>query len=331
VCPGPYNASNPLGSDYFIPQVFYVQGVPVHRSRLIIFKENELPVMLRPAYNFVGISLAQRALDAVCHYTESREAMVRMLLKCSTMVFKSDMSDIFNGDVADTMDTRIKYFVQNRDNDGVAVIDREREDLAVLNTSLGGMSDIVQRCQEDVCSQFHEPAVKMFGLSPSGFSTGETDLHNHNENIMITQERIGREPIDKVLRILQMDTFGEINEELEFNFAPLNEQDEATKLQNEATKANIDGQLLQMGVISVDDVRDRLLRDEDSGYSTLNEKPQDPNMQDPMAAMMGGQAEMPQDPNAQVPNEQDQVPFEDVPQEQEVPPEVLQQVQEQQK
>lgn len=327
VTPGIYNAINPLASDYFKPSVFYVQGIPVHRSRLIIFKENELPAMLRPAYNFGGISLAQKALDAVCHYTESREAMVRMLMKSSTMVFKSDMSDIFNGETAEMMNRRIQYFVQNRDNDGVAVIDRDREDLGVVQSSLAGFSDVVHRCQEDVCSSFHKSAVKMFGISPQGFSTGETDERNDIEYVMISQQKIFGAPMEKVMKVLQMNTYGVIDDDIKFVFAPLNEQDEQMKLQNEMTKAQIDNILAQMQVISPEDIRERILKDEDSGYETLKPmQKQNQNGGNPMEQMMGqGGGEMP--PEAMM--QQEGNPMEQMQEgeevQQEIPQEMMQQ------
>lgn len=42
VTPGLYNSVNPMADDYFQPSMWYIQGIPVHASRVIYFAENKL-------------------------------------------------------------------------------------------------------------------------------------------------------------------------------------------------------------------------------------------------------------------------------------------------
>lgn len=103
VSPGYYNSVDPMKSDYFKPDLWYIQGKPVHISRLLKFSENELSSLLKPAYNFFGLSLAQKVLDAVSHYTACREAAARLLQKYSLTIFKTNMSDILSGGFDNTL------------------------------------------------------------------------------------------------------------------------------------------------------------------------------------------------------------------------------------
>ena len=89
VTPGGYNSTNPMADDYFKPSLWYIQGIPVHASRLIYFTENKLTSLLKPAYNFFGLPLAQKVIDAVAHYTENREAAGRLLQKYALTVLKT--------------------------------------------------------------------------------------------------------------------------------------------------------------------------------------------------------------------------------------------------
>lgn len=267
--PGAYNSINPMATDYFKPSIWYVQGVPVHSSRLLYFAENELPTMLKPAYNFFGLPLAQKVLDAVSHYTACREAAARLLQKYSLTIFKTDMEQALSGGFDDTLNRRIQYFVQNRDNDGCATIDKESEDIVVMTTSLAGVTDLVRQAQEYVAAMFNEPVTKMWGLSPAGFSTGDSDLRNHYDNIESLQSKIFSVPMARILNVLQMNHTGSIDNSLRFEFAPLSEEDTAAEAANNKTKADTLIALVDANVISPEEARQVLIDDPDSGFGNL--------------------------------------------------------------
>ena len=269
VSPGYYNSVDPMKSDYFKPDLWYVQGKPVHISRLLKFSENELSSLLKPAYNFFGLSLAQKVLDAVSHYTACREAAARLLQKYSLTIFKTNMNDVLTGGFDNTLRQRVQYFVQNRDNDGCATIDKETEDIVVMTTSLAGVTDLVRQSMEYVAAMFNEPVTKMWGLSPAGFNSGDSDLRNHYDNIAAQQEKMFGAPMERLCKILQINEFGEIDDSISFKFAPLSEDDEAAQAAKNKTKAETDAILLETGAIAPEDVRQRLIDDENSGYNNL--------------------------------------------------------------
>lgn len=274
VSPGQYNSVNPMATDYFRPDVWYVQGIPVHTSRLLYFAENNLPSLLKPAYNFFGLSLAQKALDAVSHYTACRESAARLLQKYALTVFKTDMSQILSGGMDDTINRRVQYFVQNRDNDGCATIDKEREDLVVMTTSLAGVTDLVRQAQEYVAAMFNEPVTKMWGLSPAGFSTGDSDLRNHYDNIESLQSKMFTTPMKRLLDVLQMNKFGVIDNSLNFEFAPLSEEDKEKKAANNKAKAETLIALTDANMLAPEEARQILIDDPDSDFGNL--PPYDP-------------------------------------------------------
>ncbi len=270
VSPGRYNSTNPMESDYFKPMMWYVQGIPVHESRFLYFSENNLPSLLKPAYNFFGLPLAQKVLDAVAHYTGCREAAGRLLKKYALTVFKTDMSQILSGGMDDALNRRIQYFIQNRDNDGCATIDRESEDLVVMTTSLAGVTDLVRQAQEYVAAMFNEPVTKMWGISPAGFNTGDSDLRNHYDNIEGLQRKMFNEPMERLLKVLQVNAFGDIDKTIEFKFAPLSEEDKTAKINNNAAKANTLLGLVNADIIAPEEARQKLIEDPESGLDGLD-------------------------------------------------------------
>ena len=275
VTPGGYNSTNPMADDYFKPSLWYVQGIPVHSSRMIYFAENKLTSLLKPAYNFFGLPLAQKVVDAVAHYTENREAAGRLLQKYALTVLKTNMEEVLSGGFDQALRNRIQYFVQNRTNDGCTAIDKEMEDLVIQTTSLGGVTDIVRQSMEYVAAMFNEPVVKMWGLSPNGFSSGEMELQNHYDNIKAQQEKMFGEPIRRVIRVIQQNLYGEIDDSVIFNFLPLSEDDERKIAETNKMQADTDAVLISNGVISEEEARERLIADANSGYNTLKEREED--------------------------------------------------------
>ena len=275
VTPGGYNSTNPMADDYFKPSLWYIQGIPVHASRLIYFAENKLTSLLKPAYNFFGLPLAQKVIDAVAHYTENREAAGRLLQKYALTVLKTNMEEVLQGGFDKALRERIQYFVQTRSNDGCAAIDKEMEDLVLQTTSLAGVTDIVRQSMEYVAAMFNEPVVKMWGLSPNGFSSGEMELQNHYDNIKSQQEKMFGEPMRRVLRVLQHNLYGAIDDSIIFTFSPLSEDDERKIAETNKMQADTDAVLISNGVIDENEARERLIADPNSGYNTLKEREDD--------------------------------------------------------
>ena len=280
VTPSDYNSVNPMAPDYFKPNLWFIQGIPVHASRLIYFAENDLPTLLKPAYNFFGLSMSQKILDSVVHYTQNRESAGRLLQKYALTVLKTNMEDVLTGGFDQALRNRIKYFVQNRSNDGCAAIDKENEDLVIQTTSLAGVVDIVRQSMEYVAAMCNEPVTKMWGLSPNGFSTGEAELQNHYDNIESLQKEQFGEPMKRVLRVIQQNKYGEIDDSIIFNFVPLSDKNEKEIAETNKIQAETDNVLITAGVVSPEEARKRLIDDGNSGYNSLTEEPED--MPDPL-------------------------------------------------
>lgn len=270
VYPGIFNSTDPLAPGYYEPAVWYVQGTPVHASRFVVFRENELPTLIRPAYNFFGISLAQVVLDAVAHFTRNRESASKLLDKISLTVFKTNMAEVLAGGGDEELRKRVRYFTNARDFEGVATIDKDMEDIVIINNTLSGVVDIVRQSMEYVAAMFNEPATKLWGISPAGMNaTGESDMRNHYDNIAAMQEQIFSPAMARLLDILQMDTFGDIDRDVSFKFRPLAEDDERARAEVNKLKAEVADVYVAMGAIGADEVRDELVKDPTSGYAGL--------------------------------------------------------------
>lgn len=272
VFPGDYNSLSPLRPDYFRPKWWWVLGEKVHASRLIRLVANEVPVLLRPAYNFLGIPQAQILWDYVLHFQECRAAEARLLTKFSMTVFKTNMADVlFSAGGTGELDARIRFMVQSMSNDGVLAVDKESEDVVKLETPLSGVTDIVRQSLEFLAALNRTPAVKLLGVSPSGFNaTGESDIRNYYDHIRSQQEKVLRDGILKALQCVQLHVEGNRDRRVDFDFAALGEEDRAAIATQQKTKADTVAVYLDRGVISAEEARKTLADDPDSGFSDID-------------------------------------------------------------
>ena len=272
VFPGTYNAVNPLAADYYKPHTWWVLGKEVHASRLIRIVANEAPLIFKPSYNFLGIPQAQILWDYVLHFQQNRDAANRLLNKFSMLVFKTAMGDIITNEGGlDQLDARMQLLARNQSNDGVFAIDREAEDVVKVETPLGGVTDIVKQSLEQLAALNRTPAVKLLGISPSGFNaTGESDIRNYYDHVLSQQEKVLRPAIKDILDVMQISLFGEVDDTISFTFCALSEDDKNSVAMTQQVKANTLCSLLDRDIISPEEARRALIADPASGFNDLD-------------------------------------------------------------
>lgn len=268
--PGRYSSSDPLSPDYFMPATWWVLNREINASRLIHIHSGLPPVLLRPNYNFYGIPHAQILYDYILHFQENRDSANRLLNKFSLTAFKTDMGSILDGGSAANLESRMAYFAQKRNNDGVMVIDKEVEDIVKLETPLSGVTDIVKQSLEFVAAINRTPAVKLLGISPSGFNaTGESDIRNYYDHIISQQEKELRHGIKKAVEVAEVFFFKQLDPNIDFDFNPLSEGDERVKSDVQKIKADTIAVYMDRGVVSQEEARARVAADPDSGFDDI--------------------------------------------------------------
>lgn len=262
VSPGDYNAIDPLKPDYLKPRYFWVLGTKVHESRLLRLFDNPPPTLLRPAYNFLGIPQAQILWDYVMHWNQCRVYTADLVRKVSLLVFQTSTDDIFNSpNGVQLFDIRMKALQRYRDNNAVFVCDKEGESVMNVQTSIAGCTDVVRQSLEMVASINRTPAVKLLGISPSGFNaTGESDIRNYYDYIRSKQE-LRREAINTCLEAIELVEMGSINSNISFDFNELSKEDEASAAMTAQTRAGALATLAQVQAISAEEMREAVKKE----------------------------------------------------------------------
>lgn len=276
VSPGVYNASDPLKPNYFRPQTWSVLGRTVHASRMIRLVDNEPPLLLKPAYNFLGIPQAQILWDYVLHWNSARVEAINLLKKLNFFVFQTNVEDLMNVGGLQALDSRMEAMNRYRSNDSLFVCDKTTEDVKNVSLAITGVFDLVKQSLEFVAAINRTPAVKLLGISPSGFNaTGESDIRNYYDHILSKQEKF-RDAINICLACIQLAEFGEIDPNISFRFNPLSEDDKASAAMTAQTLVGTLGMLLDRNVISAEELRDRVREIDGLNLGGLTGEPPEP-------------------------------------------------------
>lgn len=271
VSPGIYNSIDPLKSDYMRPTHWYVLGRKVHASRLLRLVDNEPPQLLKPAYNFFGIPQAQILWDYVLHWNKAREAGVNILDKLNLLVFKTDFAQVLEAGGIEQLDGKMSLLQRYRDNDSVFACD-STEDVQNITATIAGVTDIIRQSLEFIASINRTPAVKLLGISPSGFNaTGQSDIRNYYDHIKSKQE-LNRNAIQTCLKIIQLVEFGKIDDSISFMFNELGEDDAAAIAMTAKTRVDMLAVLQDRNVISSEEVRESVKRDPATGLDFISDE-----------------------------------------------------------
>jgi phage-related protein (TIGR01555 family) len=279
--PGVYNSIDPLGEDYYAPRTWYVFGKEVHRTRLLTMVSREVPDLLKPSYQFGGISMSQLARPYIDNWLRTRQSISDLVHSFSTMVLKTEMSDILQDGGAQALWDRIDLFNSLRDNRGTMALDKNREDLVNVTTPLGTLDALQAQAQEQMAAVSHTPLIVLLGITPSGLNaSSDGELQVWASWVRSMQEHLFDGPLDRVIKCIQIDLWGETDPDIGFDYEPLRELSDAELAAAQKQEADTHAVYVNAGVIAPEEVRQALAEDEGSPYAgvDLSGPPPDPPM-----------------------------------------------------
>lgn len=269
--PTTYNAQNPLKEDWYNPQVWFVMGKEIHRSRLPTFIGHPVPDLLKPSYSFGGVSLSQLAKPYVDIWLQTRESVAALIHSFSVMVLTTDLSTLLQPGNAGGLLARAALFNALRDNQGLFVINKDSEDFKNVSASLAGLHELQAQSQEHMMSVVRIPAVKFTGISPSGLNaSSEGEIQVYDDTIAGYQNRFFRPNLTKLVNFEQMSLWGEVDPEITIVFNPLRELTEKEKGEKQKADADRDQVFADVGAIAPAEIRKRIIDDPELPYAGLD-------------------------------------------------------------
>ena len=278
-----YDSRDPTDPTFYKPQTWFVMGRRIHQSRLLKVLSRPVPDLLKPAYNFGGISLSQMLKPYVDNWLRTRQSVSDLLQAFTVFVLETNMAGILAGGGGEDMQTRFAYFAAVRNNLGLMAVDKDQESLSNVSAPLGTLDHLQAQAQEHMAAVARLPLSKMFGLTPSGLNaTLDGEIRVLYDTIHARQERVLGDVVTHMLRVLQLNEFGEIDPSIDYEFVQLWELDEAGVAATDKTNADADSVRIADGVISPEESREVLRKAPGSRYAGITgPAPEPPEEADP--------------------------------------------------
>ena len=264
-------AGAPGSIHFYEPTWWIIEGKRIHRTHLIIFRTEQLPDILKPAYLYAGVSIPQKIYERV--YAAERTANEAPLLALTkrTDVIKMDTSE----GTADepSLVARLKNWIANRDNYGIKTLGLE-EEMQQFDTSLTDLDAVIMTQYQIVAAAAEIPAVKLLGTAPKGFNaTGEYEEANYHEMLESIQAHDLTPLIERHWLLLIRSEICPRFEIAPFSptvmWRPLDAMTGKELAELNRLKAETGNILTQSGAIDGLDERTRIIADPESGYTGL--------------------------------------------------------------
>lgn len=265
--PGVYDTTNPLHQDFFKPREWIVYGKRVHRSRMLTMTSRPLSDMLKPAYAFAGLSLTQMMKPYVDNWLRTRQAVADMVNSYSILNLRTDMSATLAGGECADLFRRVDLANETRDNRSMWVTDKDSEELDNIAVPLSGLHELQAQAQEQLASVARIPLSVYLQITPTGLNaTNDGETRNFYADVHSLQEKNIRPGLVTILKAVQLSLFGKLIDDMDFEFLPLWEMSDKDKADIRKADADADNAYVANGVISPEEVRERLSNDESSLY-----------------------------------------------------------------
>ncbi|EPP6261440.1 DUF1073 domain-containing protein [Cronobacter sakazakii] len=273
--PGVYNTDNPMSPDFYKPTEWFVMAKTVNASRMLDFVSRQVPDLLKAAYNFRGLSLTQMAEPYVNNWLRTRDSVSDMIHSFSIPVIGTNMSTVLQGGGAESLLYRLQMFNQCRDNRGAFAKDNSPEapeTVEFVNAPLSGLDALQAQAQEQMAAVSSIPLVKLLGISPAGLNaSSEGEIRVFYDYIHALQQSIFKDNLKRVLDIIQLSEFGDIDPDIYFEFEPLYEMSEKERAEIRKMDADTDAvYATQVGALSAGEIREKIAADHDSPYHSLD-------------------------------------------------------------
>lgn len=266
-------STNPASLHFYEPTWWQINGKRYHHTHLIIFKNGEVPDMLKPTYRYGGIPLPQMIAERVyCAERTANEAPLLAMSKRMTVLNCDTEKALAN---FAEFEQKMTSWASLQNNFGVKVIGGQ-ETIQQYDTSLADLDAVIMTQYQIACAIAETPSTKMLGTQPKGFgATGEYDEASYHEFLESLQEDCT--PLVDRHHVLDIRSniapkFGVAPFSVEINWNPTDSPTAAELAEINSKKAATDKTLADAGAIDGVDIRRRLINDKDSEYNGIEEE-----------------------------------------------------------
>lgn len=228
--------TDPSDPDFGLPDYYIIRdettgqtAVRVHHSRVIRFIGRELPWLEQVAEQYWGESELEAIYSEVVKRDNVSGNIAALTFRANVNYLEADGLDQLLGTANTEMQRRFWNLMQAQaimeSNFGTRIINKG-DAMHNVQYTFTGLADVYDRVMMDVAGAARTPVTKLFGRSPAGMNaTGESDMRNYYDYIDGLRETDFRAIIERLLPIMALSAWGQIPDDLEIDFLPMQTPD----------------------------------------------------------------------------------------------------------
>ena len=236
IYPGAELVKNPEDPDYGLPDFYTIQDnesgamvAKVHHSRIIRFIGRDLPWMEQVTEQYWGESEIESIYNEVIRRDNVAGNIAALTFRANVNYMESEGLDQLLGTANTEIQRRFWNTMQAQSimesNFGTRIINKG-DTMHNIQYTFTGLPEVYDRVMMDVAGAARTPVTKLFGRSPAGLNaTGEADMQNYYDYIDGLRETMLRSVIERLLPIMALSAWGEIPDDMDIEFPPMQEHD----------------------------------------------------------------------------------------------------------
>jgi len=183
-----------FGPHLGLPKYYRVQtnapalrGQAIHHSRVAIRHEGiKLPYNQRMTENLWGISVLERLYDRMVAFDSASTGAAQLVYKSYLRTLKiKGLREIIAGNEKAMVGVmqQVEMMRRFQSIEGITLLDGEDEFEIQGHSAFSGLSDALTQFGQQLSGALQIPLARLFGQSPAGFSTGDTDMQMYYDSI----------------------------------------------------------------------------------------------------------------------------------------------------
>jgi len=215
-------------------EFFNYYGKKLHKSRVLLLKGLTAPSFVRPRLRGWGLSVLEPLVNSINQYLKANNLSFEVLdeFKLDIFKIKNLTSSMLTPGAGAKLQERVMTANRQKNYLNALTMDSE-DDYMQKQLSFTGLAETMAQIRMQVASDMRMPLSKLFGISATGFNSGEDDIEVYNSMIESQVRAKLKFHILKMVQLRCKQLFGEVPEDLSISFKPLRilsaEQEENVK------------------------------------------------------------------------------------------------------
>jgi phage-related protein (TIGR01555 family) len=209
-----------LGAD--ASEFYNYYGHRIHNSRVFKVVGKEPPAFIRPRLRGWGMSELEKVVRSLNQYMRNQDVVFALLNEAKVDVFRINEfnESVMTSAGSQKVQTRVGIANMIKNYMNCLMLDKEDE-YEQKQITFAGLAEVLAQIRQGIAADLKMPITKLFGISASGFNSGEDDIENYNSML----EGEIREPTQFIvldmIEIVCYKLFGTAPTDLIIQFNPL--------------------------------------------------------------------------------------------------------------